>query len=133
VIPGLTDHETPSILEAAAKAGASGAAWIALRLPHGVAELFEAWLDRHLPDRKEKILGRVRSMRGGRLNDPRFKTRMTGEGPYAEHIRQSFQVHRRRLGLASGPPKLLADSFRPPGREEARSPSQLRLFGDVLP
>lgn len=134
VIPGLTEHEIPSILEAAASAGASGAAWIALRLPHGVAELFEDWLDRHFPDRKEKILGRVRSMRGGRLNDPRFGTRMTGEGPYAEHIRQSFDVHRRKLGLRMGPPPLSADAFRKPPtvpsrlRAADRNPLQTELF-----
>jgi DNA repair photolyase len=131
VIPGLTDHEIPSILGAAAAAGACGAAWIALRLPHGVASLFESWLERHFPDRKEKVLGRVRSMRGGRLNDPRFGSRMKGEGPFAEHIRQSFHVHRRRLGLRMGPPTLSAEAFRrpsPPARPAVRDPFQTELF-----
>ena len=134
VIPGLTDHEIPSILRAAAGAGASGASWIALRLPHGVGALFEGWLDRHFPDRKEKILGHVRSMRGGLLNDPRFGTRMTGEGPYAEHLRQSFHVHRKRLGLREGPPPLSAEAFREPsaGRSRSRTPDRAPLQTELF-
>src|SRR5262249_38290111 len=72
VIPGLTDHELPALLAAAAEAGARYAGYVLLRLPHGVADLFTAWLERHFPDRKERVLGRLRDMRGGRLNDSRF-------------------------------------------------------------
>lgn len=138
VIPGLTEHEMPSILEAAARAGATAALFITLRLPYGVAALFEAWLERHYPDRKGKVLGRIRSLRGGRLNDPRFGTRMTGEGPYAEHIRQSFHLHRKRLGLRMGPPPLSAERFRRPtvcapvGRHGGPPvPAQTELFSTV--
>ena len=135
VIPGITDHEIPAILEAAADAGAVAALYIMLRLPHGVAELFESWLERHYPDRKNKVLGRIRSLRRGRLNDPRFGSRMVGEGPYAEHIRQSFHVHRKRLGLRTGPPPLLNTGFRRPEvpshrprRAAPSDPSQTELF-----
>src|SRR5581483_38534 len=76
VIPGLNDYEIPSVLEAAARAGARFAGYVILRLPHGVADLFTAWLERHFPDRKEKVLGRIRDLRGGRLNEPRFGRRM---------------------------------------------------------
>lgn len=81
VVPGLTDHEIPAILEAAAEAGASGAGYVMLRLPGAVAGLVEEWLEARFPDRKEKVLNRVRDLRGGRLNDPRFGSRMKGEGP----------------------------------------------------
>ena len=81
VIPGLTEHELPAILEAAAEAGATHASYILLRLPLAVAGLFEEWLDRHRPAAKEKVLGRIRSTRDGRLNDPRFGTQDARRGP----------------------------------------------------
>lgn len=99
VVPGLTEHEMAEILEAAAEAGATRAGYILLRLPHAVKEIFAEWLEHHFPDRKEKVLGRIRELRGGRLNDPRFGSRMKGEGPHAEQIRQLFEVTCRRLGL----------------------------------
>src|SRR5437763_1012273 len=79
VIPGLTDHELPAILAAAANAGAKYAGFVPLRLPGAVAPLFERWLADHFPDRKDKILNRVRSIRGGKLNDPNFGSRMHGQ------------------------------------------------------
>src|SRR5262249_49260060 len=78
VIPGLTDHEIPAILAAAAEAGAKSASYVVLRLPHAVAPLFEQWLESHFPDRKTNVLNRIRSMRSGQLNDPRFGSRMRG-------------------------------------------------------
>jgi DNA repair photolyase len=121
VIPGLTDHEIPSILREAARAGARFAGWTMLRLPHGVAALFEDWLEREFPGRKGKVLARIRDVRGGRLNDPRFGTRMSGEGAYAQHVAQVFDVARRRCGLADEGPDLRTSAFRVPD-------AQLRLF-----
>ncbi|MFW6088447.1 MAG: radical SAM protein, partial [Gemmatimonadota bacterium] len=114
VVPGLTDHELPSILEAAAAAGATTASYILLRLPHGVKELFADWLERHYPDRKDRVLGRVRDVRSGRLNDPRFRSRMRGEGPYAEQIRSMFEIARRRHGLDGHAEPLSTAAFRRP-------------------
>ncbi len=114
VIPGLTDHELPSILEAARDAGAVTAGYVLLRLPHGVADLFDAWLERHFPDRREKVLARLRSLRGGRLNDPRFGTRMRGEGPFADQIRDLFRVTAARLGLDGDRPPLSTAAFHRP-------------------
>ncbi len=122
IIPGLTDHEVPAILEAAAEAGAMTAGRTVVRLPHGVKELFAEWLEVHAPQRKEKVLNRVRSMRGGKLNDSTFGTRMVGEGPFAESIHQMFELHRRRLGLTQRL-SLSTAAFRRPGG------SQLGLFG----
>ena len=122
VIPGLTDHEMPAILSAVAKAGAAAASYVPLRLPYGVAPLFEEWLTLHRPLQKEKILNRVRDIRGGRLNDPNFRTRMQGSGPYAEHISELFEVSCRKAGLNSKRPKLSVNAFRRPG------PAQLGLF-----
>ena len=122
VIPGLTDSEIPAILAAAKKAGASFAGHSLLRLPLGVKDLFARWLDEHAPDRKSKILHRVQEVRGGRLNDPRFGSRMTGEGGYAEQIAALFRLARRKAELAEETPKLSTASFRiPPG-------PQLTLF-----
>ena len=84
MIPGLTDSEAPAIARAAAEAGATFAGYVALRLPFAVKSLFEEWLEQHFPDRKEKILNRIRSIRGGKLNDPAFKSRMRGEGIFAQ-------------------------------------------------
>jgi DNA repair photolyase len=100
IIPGLNDHETPAILEAAARAGATTAGYVVLRLPYAVKELFANWLEQHFPNRKEKVLGRIREARDGKLNETRFGARMRGEGQWAELFRDMFQLHRRRLGLS---------------------------------
>lgn len=123
VIPGLTDHEVPAILAAAAEAGAGWAGYVPLRLRYGVAELFEGWLTRHYLQRKEKVLGRVREIRGGRLNDPHFRTRMRGEGPYADGIRALFRTACHRAGLNRNPLRLDTAAFRRPERS-----GQLGLF-----
>ena len=116
VIPGLTDHELPALLSAAAEAGAGFAAYTPVRLPYAVAPLFEDWLERHFPERKEKVLNRIRSMRGGKLNDPRFGTRMRGEGTFAEHLAQLFSISCRRAGIGEKrSPKLSTAAFRRPG------------------
>jgi len=113
VIPGLNDHELPNLLSAAADAGASFAGYVPVRLPGAVASLFEDWLGRHFPDRKEKVLNRIRSMRGGKLNDPEFGSRMKGGGVYAEHVSRLFGVSCRRAGIERGRfPKLSTASFR---------------------
>ena len=92
VIPAITDHEMPRIIEAAAEAGAVSAGFVPVRLPWAVAPLFENWVKRHFPDRQEKVLNRIREMRGGKLNDPNFGSRMRGEGIFAEQIRQMFHI-----------------------------------------
>ena len=112
IIPGLTDHEVPRILEACSQAGAQFAGYTIVRLPWAVAPLFEHWLEEHFPDRKEKILGRIRDLRGnGRLNDSQWRTRMTGEGIFAEQIASLFEVGCRRAGIGERP-KLSTAAFR---------------------
>jgi DNA repair photolyase len=114
VIPGLNDHEIPLVIAAAAKAGARWAATQVLRLPLAVAPLFEDWLTRNFPDRKDKVLNRIRALRDGKLNDARFGSRMKGEGIFAEQISQMFHVARRKAGLEDDGPELSAASFRRP-------------------
>ena len=121
VIPGLTDHEMPTILRAASQAGARFAGYTLLRLPYGVADLFENWLVRHFPERKEKVLNRIRDARGGKLYDPRFGMRMRGEGEYADHLSKLFAVARRRAGMNSNGLTLSTLAFRP-------QPAQMELF-----
>ena len=121
VIPGLTDHEMPSILKAAADAGAITSGYVPVRLPFAVAPLFEQWLSRHYPDRKDKVLNRIRDLRGGKLNDANFHSRMRGQGVFAEQMANMFQLARRKAGLDKPFPKLSTAAFRAPG-------SQLRLF-----
>ena len=115
VIPGLTDHEIPAILEAAAKAGTRSAAYTMLRLPFAVKDLFQTWLEQHFPEKKDKVLSRVRELRGGKLNESNFGTRMKGQGPWADLIRSIFHVHRERLGLEKRGPELSTAAFRRPG------------------
>lgn len=122
IIPGLTDHECPNILEAAAEAGATFASYTIVRLPHGVKDLFQKWLEQHFPDRKEKVLNRIRDIRNGRLNDPRFGNRFRGEGNFARQIQDLFKVHAERYGLNKQITSLTAENFRP-GKG-----SQLGLF-----
>lgn len=99
IIPGLNEHEIPAVLKAAAEAGARGAGYTVIRLPFAVAPLFEKWLERHAPGQKEKVLGRIRELRGGALYDSTFGKRMKGEGPLAEQIRNLFEVSKRRAGF----------------------------------
>jgi DNA repair photolyase len=124
VIPGLTDHEMPAILKAAANAGARFAGYTLLRLPMAVSGLFQDWLGQHYPDRKEKILGRIRAVRGGRLNEARFGVRMRGEGPAAELLSQIFHTACRRDGLNRHPWPVSTAAFRRP----APAGGQLMLF-----
>lgn len=113
VIPGLNDHELPNLLSAAAEAGATFAAYVPVRLPYAVAPLFEDWLARHFPERKDKVLNRIRAMRGGELNDANFGSRMRGEGLFAQHIAQLFSISCRRAGMGEGGfPKLSTAAFR---------------------
>jgi DNA repair photolyase len=121
VIPGLTDSEIPRLVQAAADAGAQSVGHITLRLPHGVKDLFGDWLERHFPERKHKVLNRIRELRGGRLNDPRYHSRFRGSGVFGEQIEQLFQLAVRRADLP-GLPKLSTEAFRRP-----ESP-QLSLF-----
>jgi DNA repair photolyase len=100
LIPGLSDSDVVHILEAASAAGAVSAGLIPLRLPGSVAEVFTERIREALPLRAEKILNRVREMRGGKLNDPNFGSRMKGEGPYIEAVQLLFTQTARRLGLA---------------------------------
>jgi DNA repair photolyase len=120
IIPGLTDHEVPKILEACAEAGAQFAGYTIVRLPWAVAPLFEHWLDEHFPDRKEKVLGRIRHLRGNRLNNSQWHRRMTGEGIFSEQIASLFEVGCRRAGIGKRP-KLSTAAFR-------RTREQLTLF-----
>lgn len=99
VIPGLTDHEMPAILEAAAEAGATHAGYTIVRLPHGVKDLFSDWLEQHFPDRREKVLNRIRDIREGRLNEPEFGERFHGKGNFADQIRSLFRMQVDKLGL----------------------------------
>ena len=100
IIPGLTDHEMPAILKAAREAGARAAGFTVVRLPYANAPLFEKWLETHFPDRKENVLNRIRSMRGGKLYDARWGKRMRGEGIFADQIESMFDVARRKAGFS---------------------------------
>ena len=122
MIPGLTDAEAPAIAQAAARAGATFAGYVALRLPFAVKVLFEQWLEQHYPDRKEKILNRIRAIRGGKLNDANFQSRMRGEGIFAEQMKALFQLATRKAGITRRWPEFSTEHFRRPGKD------QLRLF-----
>ena len=115
VIPGLTDHEMPAILEAAAAAGARRAGYVTLRLPYAVKDVFLKWLDDHEPGKKERVLSRIRDLRGGKLYDSTFGDRLRGQGIFAEQIRQMFDVATRRFGLNREESALSTAHFRRPG------------------
>ena len=122
VIMGFTDHELPRILKNAREAGAQFASYAPLRLPHGVAPLFEDWLTANFPHVKSKVINQILSMRGGKMNDPEFGTRMTGEGVYADHLQKLFQIICKKLGYKPCEEHLSAGSFR------RVDPNQLELF-----
>ena len=118
VIPGLNDHEIPAILSAARDVGAQDAGYVLLRLPYGVKEIFSDWLGRHLPSAQNKILDRIRATRGGALTDPRFGTRMRGEGSEAEAIERLFEVSAVREGFNKAGMSLSIAGFRDPCGEQ---------------
>jgi DNA repair photolyase len=99
MIPALNDHELERILERAVEAGARTASYLIVRLPHELKQLFCDWLEANYPDRAAKVLKRIREVRGGRLNDPRFGSRMHGSGTYAELLSRRFELACSRLGL----------------------------------
>jgi DNA repair photolyase len=122
LIPGLNDRDVVPLLEAAKAAGASSAGTSMLRLPGPVAEVFVERLRHALPLAADKVLARVREMRGGKLNDPRFGARQTGEGRYAKTVLDLFEVTVHRLGLDHRPAAPRATTFMRPPR------GQLSLF-----
>jgi DNA repair photolyase len=124
VIPFLNEPELEKVLEAAAAAGASSAFSIVLRLPWEVNPLFQQWLQQHVPQRADRIMARVREMRGGRDNDARFGSRMTGQGVWAQLLRQRFVKACARLGLNRARVELDLSRFRRPSRQ----PGQASLF-----
>ena len=114
IIPGLNDHEIPEILKAAKEAGAMSASYIMLRLPLTVKPVFQEWLERTQPDRKERVLTRIRQTRDGKLNSAQFGTRIRGTGEIAEQIGNLFQVFARKHGLDKRLPAFDFTRFRPP-------------------
>ncbi|MBV9696934.1 MAG: PA0069 family radical SAM protein [Gammaproteobacteria bacterium] len=102
VIPVINDMEMEAVLEASAQAGAKWAGYVLVRLPYEIKDLFREWLEVHYPERAAHVLSVIQNLRGGKLNDPRFGTRMKGEGPFAELLRNRFQIACRRFGLNTG-------------------------------
>jgi DNA repair photolyase len=99
------------------------AGWIPLRLPHEVAPLFREWLEVHYPERAGKVMGIVRSIRGGRDNDPNFGTRMKPEGVWADLFRSRFAIACKRAGIGKHRFELDCSGFRAPSLG-----GQLELF-----
>lgn len=114
VIPAITDGFMEGIVARAAGLGVRSAGWIPLRLPFEVAPLFREWLSVHFPERADKVMSIVRSIRGGRDNDPRFFERMRPTGVWADLFRARFRLAKRRAGIGSERLELDCTAFRPP-------------------
>lgn len=128
VIPFVNEPELERILEAARNAGARSAFSIVLRLPWEVNPLFQNWLQQHFPDRADRVMARVRDMRGGKDNDARFGSRMTGQGVWAQLLRQRFHKACARLGLNRAREELDLTQFRRGAAAPAAAPAQGTLF-----
>ncbi len=124
MIPAINDAELEKILAAAASQGARAAGMILLRLPLEVRDVFREWLMRHHPDKLVHVMNLIRDTRSGRDNDPRFGSRMSGEGPYAFSLRRRFELARARHRLETKLPPLRTDLFVAPKKSDA----QLSLF-----
>lgn len=124
MIPGLTDHEIETIVAAGARAGATAASMIALRLPLEVAPLFRTWLQEHLPHRASRVMARVREMHDGKDYSADWGRRMTGSGVYAELMRARFARAIRAEGMSRDMPPLRTDLF----AVQPRPGDQLSLF-----
>ena len=132
IIPQLNDRDMESILEAAAANGARWAGWILVRLPHEIAPLFRDWLATHYPLRAAHVMSIIQQLRGGRDNDPRFGSRMTGSGEFSALLEKRFSIAVKRLGLNRDRAQLDATKFVPPAPPTARrrdaDSRQLDLF-----
>lgn len=120
MIPGLNDHELPTILKAVADHGGKFAAYSVVRLPGAVKDVFSAWLEHHKPLAKDKILGRIRSFHGGQLNAASMQHRNRGQGEQSQQLHRLFHVLCRKYGLDPHFPRLSQVSFRRvmPGQAE---------------
>jgi DNA repair photolyase len=123
VIPFLTDAELEQVLQAAHEHGARGAGYTLLRLPYELKDLFKDWLATHYPLKAEHVMSRLREMRGGRENDPRFGSRFRGNGLFADLLKQRFRVACERLGFNHASVSLEVERFKPPSRH-----GQMDLF-----
>ncbi len=126
VIPGLNDHELEAVLERAARAGATRAFYVTLRLPLEIKDLFREWLETDHPDRASRVMSLVRQIRGGRDYDPEWGARMIGRGPVSDLISSRFDLACKRLGLNQGRWEKDLTQFRVP----PKSGDQMSLFGD---
>jgi DNA repair photolyase len=124
IIPAVTDEFMEDIVIRAGSLGITSAGWIPLRLPYEVAPLFREWLEVHFPERAAKVMSIVRSIRGGRDNDPGFFSRMRPAGTWADLFRARFNLARKRAGMLSARFELDCTRFRPPSQD-----GQLPLFG----
>lgn len=124
LIPGLTDEEVPAILKAAAEHGARGAAYLLLRLPHAVKDVFIDWLGHAMPERAPKIINRLREVREGKISESAFGTRMRGTGELADTIHDLFRLSARRYGLDRPAHPLSVRHF------DRHAPGQESLFHD---
>lgn len=115
IIPGLTDKETPAILKAAADHGAVSAGYTILRLSHGLRDIFQDWLKKHIPLEENRILSRIRMVRDGELTSTDWGKRMKGEGAYAEYVKSQFKVMTRKYGLNQKKIHLAKEHFKRPG------------------
>ncbi len=120
IIPAINDREIETILEKAAESGARNAAWILLRLPHELKQIFREWLDTHFPDRASHVMSLLRQASGGQDYDNRFGIRQRGRGPYAAMIRQRFRKGCKRYGLGEGEARNTLDcsQFQRPGQRQ---------------
>ena len=130
MIPALNDHELEAILIRARQAGATHASYILLRLPLELKELFEEWLATHYPDRKRRVLNRLREMRGGELYKSGFGDRMRGTGQAAKLLRERFAIAKRQQGYSTEPTLLDARRFER-GAPPQSPAGQLSLFGGI--
>jgi DNA repair photolyase len=128
MIPALNDNEMEKIVEASANAGATHAGYVLLRLPLELRQMFEEWLQTHFPDRARHVLSLVRETRGGKLNDPRFHHRFSGEGVYADLLAQRFARVSRQFGLNENRAPLACDRFAVPAAASAGNAAQMSLF-----
>ena len=118
LIPAINDHELESILARASGAGATHADYVVLRLPHELKDIFRTWLKDHYPDRAKHVMNLVQELHGGKDYDPRFGTRRSGRGVFAQLLRKRFEVATRRNGLnMESAASLDRTAFRVPKRE----------------
>jgi DNA repair photolyase len=115
VIPGLNNHEIPSIIKSSHGAGAYDVNMIMVRLNGNIGIIFRDWLKKHFPEREQKVWNQIRALHAGKVSESRWGLRMRGEGRLADSFHNLFKTVKSQYFKEKITHELALDRFRKNG------------------